>query len=115
MNDRIPDQRMPKWWDKWTNPTVVFTLLGGVVWGSNLNSYVTGLGKNQDSIRETQKAILLDIRSLQFDNAKTTLVLDALVRRMDINLAAIKEHVMDDRNLKNDHEKRFDVLERKTQ
>lgn len=31
------DQRPPKWWDKWINPTTMLAVLGGIVWGIQLN------------------------------------------------------------------------------
>lgn len=37
---RGAERRWPHWWDKWVNPTTVLSLIGGIVWGIQLNMAV---------------------------------------------------------------------------
>lgn len=79
--DRVVERRLPHWWDKWVNPTTVLTLIGGIVWGVQLNMMVVTLaaenaaGKTRDGIHDQL------LQDLEINMAKHTLLIDGLIEK----------------------------------
>jgi hypothetical protein len=82
VTDRKTDERNPKWFDKWVNPTTVLAILGGIVWGVQLDSSIETL--NDRSLR-TKATSIANRDAMHRDDvidAKTVYVLDNLVNRV---------------------------------
>lgn len=79
-NGTIRDERLPRWWDRWVNPTTVLTLIGGVVWGVQLNMMVVELAEESAANNAIQERLRQEISDFRVNQEKHTLILDNLVR-----------------------------------
>jgi hypothetical protein len=84
------ERRLPHWWDKWVNPTTVLAMIGGVVWGIQLNMAVIDhtqkIGKIANTLAQQQTLLQTQSNSL----ARVTVILDTMERRITGTEAAIK-------------------------
>jgi hypothetical protein len=93
VTDRKTDERNPKWFDKWVNPTTVLAILGGIVWGVQLNSNIELLDGRTLRTKATSIANREAIGRADMTDAKTVYVLDNLVTRVTATEAELKRIV----------------------
>jgi hypothetical protein len=82
MSERSHDERAPKWFDKWVNPTTVLAILGGIVWGVQLDSSIDVLNDRSLRTKATSLANSTMLHNSDVTDAKTVYVLDNLVSRV---------------------------------
>ena len=80
--DQVIDERFPRWWDKWVNPTTVLALIGGIVWGVQLNLMVVKLAENQAANSVIVDEMVRTMQEIQLNQAKHTIILDNLVKQV---------------------------------
>lgn len=77
------DQRYPRWWDKWVNPTTILAVLGGIIWGIQLNiaviTHTSEIAKLEEYYK--QQTEVAHAHSIQI--AETTVILKSLVDRIE--------------------------------
>lgn len=109
-NGTIYDERSPRWWDKWVNPTTVLTLIGGVVWGVQLNMMVVRLAEDSAAQNAVTNAMRAEITEFRINQEKHTLILDNLVRdvsgiRYDVDQHNEEAEAWKQRILRNEFER----------
>jgi len=89
------ERRFPHWWDKWVNPTTVLAMIGGIVWGIQLNMAVVDhtaeIGKLSAMLTAQQSLLQQQSNSV----ARISVILDALERRVSGNEVAIKQDAVE--------------------
>lgn len=74
--------RTAPWYEKWINPSSVLALLGGVVWGVQLNFAVLANSENIGHLRaSTQKVQTTDQRQNE-QLARISVILENIERRV---------------------------------
>ena len=68
--------------DKWINPTTVIALLGGIIWGVQMNMYVNTLGERTTKMEQHNKDLDRRADEASLAMAKILFVLDNLVNRI---------------------------------
>lgn len=69
--------------DKWTGPSAMLILLGGIVWGVQLNFAVLGLTEQLAEQTQRLQDTNEEIEGNAVLMARTAAVLDSLVRQVD--------------------------------
>ena len=90
---RMADQRIPKWFDKWVNPTTVLAILGGIVWGVQLDGNIGTLDSRMHITERIVGEHSVSLRDSDLTDTKTVYVLDNLVTRVDDTEAAMERHL----------------------
>jgi len=77
------DRRRPHWFDKWINPTTVFALIGGIIWGVQLNMAV--LNHSEDISKLDKRAIALETMAANLDRSatKTSAVMNQILVQLE--------------------------------
>lgn len=95
-NGTVYDERRPRWWDKWINPTTVLSLIGGIVWGVQLNMYVVSLAEDQAKLEGRQYELTQQLQVTELNQARQTIILDNLIKKLDgveVDLESLEKEV----------------------
>ena len=110
----VPERRAPHWWDKWVNPTTVLALIGGIIWGIQLNSLVLQ-HTSQISALQTQQNQTIQVDHEQNKQlTRITTILSGLVERIEKDEQRFDKHVDEGEVWKRNievNEKRLDAVE----
>ena len=89
------ERRLPHWWDKWVNPTTVLALIGGIVWGIQLNMAVVDHTGKIGAINGRLDAHQLLLQEQATTMAKTAVILQNIQDKL-VNVAEdVSEHKAD--------------------
>lgn len=77
------DQRVPKWWDKFVSPAGMLMLLGGIVWGIQLNVAVMQHTSELSAIHERAQSSAAMNQEQNMQLTRISLILSTLVDDVD--------------------------------
>ncbi len=92
-NGQVYDQRSPKWWDRWVNPTTALALIGGIVWGVQLNMLTVSTAEKTAGLEALHAQIQLELRDMRINQEKQTIILDSLLRQVTTMDTDMESHI----------------------
>lgn len=112
------DRRKPHWFDKWVNPTTVIALIGGIIWGVQLNMAVLQHSSDIGVVKQSNKEIEQMVKVHDNNMVRVSTLLDGVAQRIDRKETQFDEHLKDaeewkrkilinERAILKDHEKLF--------
>lgn len=90
-----PERRSPHWFDKWVNPTTVIALIGGIIWGVQLNMAVVQLSESMGSVRDRLEYHQQMLVELSKTNVQMATILERLEEQVKENGDNHEEHLKD--------------------
>ena len=91
----MTEHRIPKWWERWVNPTTLLALFGGIVWGVQLNMLVTvhatKLGGQASAIYRNSE----DINTIDKTLARMVTLMEVMNTKVDDLYTSYDAHLED--------------------
>lgn len=74
--------RLPSWYEKWINPTTILALLGGIVWGVQLNFAVISNTNNIGTLQSILEKKDSGYHAQNQQLARVAIILENIERRV---------------------------------
>ena len=91
-NGNVYDERAPRWWDKWVNPTTVLALIGGIIWGVQLNMMVLTNAQTDARQDEQIQQLQSQLRTVSEAVIRSNTLMDQVSKRLERMDARMQRH-----------------------
>jgi len=83
---------MPDWLERWISPAGVLLLMGGIVWGVQLNVAVMQLTEAVSADKANMQTLSAQIQSISTTQARTAVILQHLEKTIEATDKHVAEH-----------------------
>lgn len=96
-NGNVYDERSPRWWDKWVNPTTVLALIGGIIWGVQLNMMVLTNAQTDARQDEQIQQLQSQMRTVSEAVIRSNTLMDQVSKRLERMDTRMQRHYDNER------------------
>ena len=96
-NGQVYDERSPHWWDKWVNPTTVLALIGGIIWGVQLNMLVLNSAQTDARQDEQIQQLQSQMRTVSDAVIRSNTLMDQVSKRLERMDNRMQRHYEEER------------------